>query len=111
MYVKRIENRKTVKISIIITKRAIRFYPYDRQDVYKRQEQGVFECVGIANIDLRIKVKRKMTAKKKTIYKKRQDRKFLVGRPVSYTHLDVYKRQAKYIAFFAPPVYKTIILT
>lgn len=32
MYVKRIENRKTVKISIIITKRAIRFYPYDRQD-------------------------------------------------------------------------------
>ena len=26
-------------------------------------------CVGIANIDLRIKVKRKMTAKKKTIHK------------------------------------------
>ncbi|WP_416351790.1 hypothetical protein [[Clostridium] innocuum] len=48
--------------------------------LYNYIEQGVFECVGIANIDLRIKVKRKMTAKKKTIYKKRQDRKFLVGR-------------------------------
>ena len=46
--------------------------------LYNYIEQGVFECVGIANIDLRIKVKRKMTAKKKTIYKKRQDRKFLL---------------------------------
>lgn len=56
--------------------------------LYNYIEQGVFECVGIANIDLRIKVKRKMSAKKKTTYKKRKDRKFLVGR--TYTDYQNY---------------------
>lgn len=56
--------------------------------LYNYIENGVFECVGIANIDLRIKVKRKMAAKKKVTYKKRKDRKYLVGR--TYTDYCAY---------------------
>ena len=58
--------------------------------IYNYIEQGAFEQFGIKNIDLRIKVKRKMTKKKKSEYKPRQDKSYIKGR--------TYKDFEKYIA-------------
>jgi len=48
--------------------------------LYNYIEGGVFRCVGLQDVDLRIKTRRKLTKKVAATYKKRQDRKFLNGR-------------------------------
>lgn len=48
--------------------------------LYNYIEGGIFDCVGLHNIDLRIKVKRKMTKNKEATYKKRVSKKYLNGR-------------------------------
>lgn len=52
---------------------------YCEKTIYNYIEQGAFEQFGIKNIDLRIKVRRKVS-KKKCIYKPRKDKKYLKGR-------------------------------
>ena len=56
--------------------------------LYNYIESGVFKCVGILDVDLRIKPGRKMTKKKKNTFKKREDRKFLIGR--TYKEFQLY---------------------
>ena len=52
-----------------------------KKTLYNYIEEGVFRSFGLLNIDLRIKVKRKITKKKeKVILKQRKDRKYLQGR-------------------------------
>lgn len=48
--------------------------------IYNYLEANVFGEFGLSNLDLRTQVKRKPSKKKKVCYKKRQDRKYLVGR-------------------------------
>lgn len=48
--------------------------------IYNYIGQGVLENFGVANIDLRKKVRRKMSKKQANIYKKRTDKKYLQGR-------------------------------
>lgn len=48
--------------------------------LYTYIETGVFRIVGITQSDLRRQVSRKILKNKKTLYKKREDRKFLIGR-------------------------------
>lgn len=48
--------------------------------LYNYIENHVFSIVGINNLDLRIKSKRKISKKQKTQYKKRKDRKYLKNR-------------------------------
>lgn len=48
--------------------------------LYNYIEQGVFRQFDLLDIDLRLKTKRKMTKKDKTVYKKRKDNKYLKGR-------------------------------
>lgn len=50
------------------------------KSLYNYIEDGLFREFGVADIDLRVKVKRKMSKKDASKYKKRQDRKFLIGR-------------------------------
>lgn len=53
---------------------------YSEKTLYNYIENDVFRIVGITNLDLRIKVKRKISKKKSTQYKKRHDKKYLKGR-------------------------------
>lgn len=48
--------------------------------LYNYIEQGVFREFGLLDIDLRLKVKRKMNKNDITVYKKRRDKKHLEGR-------------------------------
>ncbi len=48
--------------------------------IYNYIDNDTFSIVGIKNIDLRNKVKRKLAKKEAKKYKKRQDRSYLVGR-------------------------------
>lgn len=48
--------------------------------LYNYISSGVFQCVGILDIDLRIKTKRKMSKDKRNAFKKREDRKYIQGR-------------------------------
>ena len=51
--------------------------------LYNYIEQGVFRDFGLLDIDLRLKAKRKITKKNSTVYKKREDHKYLKGRTYS----------------------------
>lgn len=53
---------------------------YCEKTLYNYIEQGALSQFGITNMDLRRKVSRRMTKKKKESYKPRQDRKYLKGR-------------------------------
>lgn len=48
--------------------------------LYNYIEAGVFREFGLTDIDLRLKVRRKMPKKVSVIYKKREDRRYLIGR-------------------------------
>ena len=48
--------------------------------LYSYIQDGVFAIAGIHDVDLRRKVSRKIPKKRKNMYKKREDRKFLNGR-------------------------------
>lgn len=54
--------------------------PYCEKTIYNFIEDGVFSPFGIDSLSLRLKVKRKMTKKKKNLYKKREDRRYLKER-------------------------------
>ena len=58
--------------------------------IYNYINEGVFEASGIKNIDLRSKVSYKIHKKIKVKYKKREDRKYLLGR--------TYKDYQEYIS-------------
>ena len=62
--------------------------PYCEKTIYNFIEDGIFTPFGIDNLSLRLKVKRKMTKAKKNLYKKREDRKYLIGR--IYKDFEVY---------------------
>lgn len=64
--------------------------------LYNYIECGVFERFGLHNVDLRIKVKRKVPKNKKNAYKKRQDKKYLKGR--KYDDYVVYMGEYPYAA-------------
>lgn len=51
--------------------------------IYNYIDENVFECVGIKNIDLRRKARRRMPKNSKANYKKRKDNSYLVGRKYS----------------------------
>lgn len=55
-------------------------YQMSEKTLYNYIEMGVFREYGLVDIDLRIKVSRKMKKDTKVLYKKRADRKFLNGR-------------------------------
>ena len=48
--------------------------------LYNYIEQGVFREFGLLDINLRLKVKRRISKKNKTVYKKRRNMKYLKGR-------------------------------
>lgn len=48
--------------------------------LYNYIEQGVFRKFGLLDIDLRLKVKRRISKKNKTVYKKRRNMKYLKSR-------------------------------
>lgn len=56
--------------------------------IYNYIDQGAFEQFGIKNLDLRYKVSRKMSSKKKREYKPRKDNKYLIGR--TYKNFEAY---------------------
>lgn len=56
--------------------------------IYTYIDLGVFECVGIKNIDLHRKTRRKMSKNKQAVYKKRKDNSYLEGR--KYTDYEEY---------------------
>lgn len=58
--------------------------PYSEKTLYTYIDEGVLREFGITNMNLRKKVGRKMTKKKKQIYKPRKDNRYLKGR----TYLD-----------------------
>ena len=58
--------------------------------LYNYIDTGVFECVGIHNMDLRKKSSRKISKKQSVHYKKREDKQYLEGR--TYKDYIEYKR-------------------
>lgn len=48
--------------------------------LYNYISSGVFRCVGILDIDLRVKPRRKMSKEKRNAFKKRKDRRYIQGR-------------------------------
>ena len=68
--------------------------PYCEKTIYNFIEDGIFTPFGIDNLTLRLKVKRKMS-KKKNLYKKREDRKYLKGR--TYEFFEEYTRMHPYL--------------
>ena len=59
--------------------------------LYNYIELGAFKEHGLLDIDLRRKVSRKMKKETKVLYKKRIDRKFLIGR--TYTLYEIYIKE------------------
>ena len=59
--------------------------------LYHYIEGGVFRCVGLQDVDLRIKTRRKSTKKLAATFKKRQDRKFLLGR--TFKEYEAYMKE------------------
>lgn len=62
--------------------------------LYNYIEWGIFKEFGLNNIDLRIKVKRKIPKSKEVTYKKREDHKYLNGR--KYSDYLTYKEEHPY---------------
>lgn len=50
-----------------------------KKTLYNYIENGIFREFGLLDIDLRIKTKRKISKKNATVYKKREDKKYLKG--------------------------------
>ena len=66
--------------------------PYSEKTLYTYIGEGALREFGITNMDLRKKVGRKMTKKKRQIYKPRKDNRYLKGR----TYLDYQNHMAQH---------------
>ncbi|MGX8835679.1 IS30 family transposase, partial [Amedibacillus sp. YH-ame6] len=64
---------------------------YCEKTIYNWIEIGAFESFGLANIDLRSKVGRKMKKKDQVKYKKREDKAYLKGR--TYDCFEKHKKE------------------